>query len=153
MSRRTRSTSTARSSGPAPRPNPASSSTAANVSTSTGSTGPFSCTHAPSRNENRIRSASWCSASAASAARNAATSMSSSHSTVTDWSNCAGSVEVSNSHRWIGVSGTGPVTGPCSAATAGVTSPTAAASDATVGYRNRSRGIRLNPACRARDTT
>src|SRR5437763_7293858 len=62
---------------------------------------------------NSIRSASWCSASADSAAVNATSPTSSVSSSSSTWSKCSGTLDVSKNQRWIGVSATSPLTGPC----------------------------------------
>ncbi len=106
----------------------------------------------PSRT-NRARRASWWVHSAVRARRRASSSTGPAVSMTTDWlkkSGCAG--RGSRNQCWIGVRSAGPATGSVPA-TAGAASPPEAASSATVGCRKRSRGVRVSPAARARETT
>ena len=112
----------------------------------------ISCSHPCAPRRTRSRSASWCSTTAATASPSAVASTSAPSSTSADWVKCCASARsCSTNQRWIGVSGTGPDTGPSSTPLPGATVATAA-SDATVWFSKSSRGLSPSPARPARAT-
>ncbi len=112
--------------------------------------GAISWRHAPSTRRRRARSRSWCASTAAAACSSAARSTAAGVSTTSASVKWRGSGESCSSHqRCTGVSGTSPVTGPCSARAAGAV-PATAASRATVWCTKSCLGVRRTPSCAAR---
>ena len=90
----------------------------------------------------RMRSASWCSTTALSAARSKVSSTSGASSMETACANRASAPRVWNIQCCTGVSGTSPTTAPCSAETSALGACSAArASSARVWCVNRCRGV------------
>ncbi len=102
----------------------------------------------------RERRASWWSHRARSARCRASGSTSAGVSTTTHWSKISGRRGAASRNQcWTGVRPTSPVTGEVPATVVAPCAAVAAARAATVGYRNRSRGVSVSPAVRARETT